>query len=288
MDATTDARPILFSGPMVRALIESRKTQTRRVLKPQPPEWATFCQQPEMFNAEHRWVPSGLWRWSEPEQFPPRTLQQWPLDANGEHYWLRPPFTVGERRWVKETWRTSVCVDGKKPTELEVPGGGYGWPVWYEADGGAVTWRGSKDGGPGFVNPGKLRPSIFMPRWASRLTLIVESIKIERLQDISEDDAEAEGCQFDLWDQALAVRDYSSPDGWFCCWPLLEGEPGYVPVERIWRESYRTLWNSIHGPKAWDANPWVTAVTFRVVAQNIDRIAQTSALAAASLEGAQP
>ena len=81
-------RPIIFSAPMIRALLAGQKTQTRRILKPQPPEWATFCQQPSMLNVEHRWVPSGLWRWSEPEQSPPRALRAWPVDADGEHYWL--------------------------------------------------------------------------------------------------------------------------------------------------------------------------------------------------------
>ena len=97
----------------------------------------------------------------------------------------------------------------------------------------------------------KKRPSIHMPRWASRLTLTVTEVGVQRLQDISEADAVAEGCECDVdgW------RDYLFPSTQ-CCGTA--------------RESYRTLWNSLHGPDAWDLNPWVAAYTFTVHRCNID------------------
>ena len=106
-------RPIIFSAPMIRALLAGQKTQTRRILKPQPPEWATFCQQPSMLNVEHRWVPSGLWRWSEPEQSPPRALRAWPVDADGEHYWLSLRFAKGDRLWVRENCQAQEQASGQ-------------------------------------------------------------------------------------------------------------------------------------------------------------------------------
>lgn len=91
-----------------------------------------------------------------------------------------------------------------------------------------------------------------MPRWASRLTLIVTDVRVERLQDISEDDAIAEGVE------------EVSDDG-----PVLTGIPcGTIYADH--RSAFRDLWNSLHGPGSWDANPWVAAITFRPVFANID------------------
>lgn len=255
-------RPILFSAPMVCALLDGRKVQTRRILKPQPPEWATFCEQPDMFNVERRWVPSGLWRWSEPQQSPPRALRAWPIDAGGEHYWLQLPWRVGDRLWVKETWRTSICQDAIKPSIMETPGNGYGWPVWYEADGGAVTWRGSNGGGPGFETPGKRRPSLFMSRWASRLTLAVTQVRVERLHDISEADAVAEGMpDFGTFCETLDPGKLNAA-----------GETAAQTASRLrWPQRwFAALWNEINGDGAWAANPWVVATTFTVHHANID------------------
>lgn len=228
-------RPILFSAPMVQALLRQArqpgtgKTQTRRLLKPQPPEWATFCQQPDMLNVEHRWVPSRLWRWSEPEQTPRRALRAWPVDAEGEHYWMRLPWQVGDRLWVRESWRTLQKVDCLKPRDLADDRS----KVTYEAD-------------PENRNPlwafGKRRPSLFMPRWASRLTLLVTDVRVERLQDISEEDAKAEGA-------------------------------AGMPTWGCHRNGFYAIWLDIHGHESWQANPWVVAVTFTVHARNIDHLA---------------
>lgn len=242
-------RPILFSAPMVRALLAGTKTQTRRTLKPQPPEWATFCQQPQALMHGGVWRPSGLWSWSEPEQSPLRPLRRWPIDNNGEHYWLNPRFAVGDRLWVKETWRTWRDFDEIKPTSLQ----GEGAPVFYEAD------RDNCD------RHGKARVSIHMPRWASRLTLTVTDVRVERLQDISEEDAIAEGIYCTSLglgglysidrpgDKARGGATITRPAGW----------------EKA-RHAYLHLWERINGKDSWDANPWVVAVSFDVRKGNID------------------
>ena len=180
-------RPILFSAPMVRAILEGGKTQTRRLVK------IRGC------------APGAVL----PVEFP------------------CPYGVVGDRLWVKETWRSSRAADKHSPAALT----GHGWPVWYVADGG-VMWTGADRGGPGFMTPGKTRVSIHMPRWASRITLEVTDVRVERLQDITEADARAEGVQ-----------------------PLQMDNGSALP-------SFEGLWCSINGAGSWAANPWVWAISF--------------------------
>lgn len=224
-------RPIIFSAPMVRALLAGRKTQTRRLLKPQPPEWATFCQQILMFNIQHQWVPSGLWQWCEPETTPPRSLRRWPIDAQGDHhYGMRLRYQPGDRLWVREGWA----------------------PVWVIPQ--RAIYRADGERQPGACCGCAWKPSIHMPRWASRLTLVVTEVRLERLQDIRREDAIAEGIQrvgggFLRWEN----------------WSGAEGQSAFTP-----EAAYAVLWNSLHGPDAWAANPWVVALTFSVAQRNID------------------
>lgn len=244
-------RPIIFSAPMVRALLDGRKTQTRRILKPQPPEWATFCQQPSMYNVEHRWVPSGLWRWSEPEQSPPRTLRAWPVDADGEHYWLKLRFEQGDRLWVRENCQAVEQPSGEDGVHFLAD------EAWLPIQGGS---RGAADDWLTLYSYGKGRrrgaivPSIHMPRWASRLTLVVTDVRVERLNAMSAADAIAEGIQ-DLC--TPEHRDF--------------GIPGLVnaqhPVRAFW-----LLWEHINGAGSWEANPWVAAISFTVHRANIDAL----------------
>lgn len=222
-------RPIIFSAPMVRALLDGRKAQTRRILKPQPPDWAAFCQQPSMLNVKGEWVASGLWRWSESEQTPLRPLREWPVDESGEHFWYRPKMVTGDRLWVREAHAILRSSNGEE-TE--------------------VVYRAHEDG------PFAWKPSIHMPRWASRLTLIVTGVKVERLQDISDEDARAEGM----------VR---RQDGWFAVVDEKRGLTGAAPDARA---AFGLLWNMINGPEAWDANPWVVALSFTVHRRNIDTL----------------
>ncbi|MDP3405080.1 MAG: hypothetical protein Q8S03_10350 [Brevundimonas sp.] len=189
-------RPILFSGPMVRALLDGRKTQTRRIVKPQP-----------------RVHENGSYGWDAGRGARCAGLAgtHWPptlgLDC------MSPYGGPGDRLWVRETWCHADTRSG----------------FAYCAD----TPLGSDQTGNGW------RPSIHMPRAACRLTLNVTGIRVERLQDISEADAEAEGVQ----------------------------TPALVPIlGAFWssRDGYARLWNHINGPDSWSANPWVWVVTFEV------------------------
>lgn len=206
-------RPILFSAPMVRALIEGRKTQTRRVLKPQP-DMAKISQpcHPEPRGA-------GRWVWMARDDSPGYSF------ATAD-FVVR--FAVGDRLWVRETWRTAPEHDGLKPADISVHA-----PMLFMA-GTGVT----------FPSPlwGKARPAIHMPRWASRLTLTVTDVRAQRLQDISEDDARAEGA------------------------PRFDSSLG-----RGFRPGFQSVWEQINGAGSWDANPWVAALTFSVEQRNIDQ-----------------
>lgn len=191
-------RPILFSGEMVRAVLQGRKTQTRRVVT-QAFSWI-----------DHRGRPV--------------------IDSGGYGVdLLRCPYgEPGERLWVRESWATRKGVDHYKPSRL--------WPgvgVHYLAGGTNIL------GHRFLVDRGKGRPSIFMPRWASRILLEVKSVRVERVQDISEEDAWAEG---------VVARGTSRYDG--------EG-----------RALFRGLWDSINKARGygWDANPWVWVVEFQVI-----------------------
>ncbi|WP_322884211.1 hypothetical protein U8C35_07585 [Sinorhizobium medicae] len=212
-------RPILFSAPMVRALLSDRKTQTRRLLKPQP--------QGEVIN----------YGWQRDEG------AYWTDQSFASH---KLPIWAGYRLWVKETWRTeSRAYDDLAPSEM-----GGEETVLYDAD---ADWSANK-------TTGKTRVSIHMPRWASRTTLIVTDVRVERLQDISEADARAEGCPV-TWDG----EPYDPPP------PEVDSWQGYG------RASFFLLWSKINGPGSWDANPWVAAYSFRVIKQNIDQIERVAA-----------
>lgn len=132
----------------------------------------------------------------------------------------------GDRLWVRETWRASELFDATKPSDWNKGS----VPVRYEADDArSGGWAGHGYGG-------KRRPSIHMPRWASRITLEITGVRVERLQDISEADARAEG-----------AAHHNSPAA------MLTG----------YRQGYRLLWMSINGPGSWAANPWVWVLEFR-------------------------
>jgi hypothetical protein len=205
---------------MVRALLAERKTQTRRIIKPQPTP-----------------AGNGLWhfhnRWGGISQVHEETLTSYIVDAAAR-------FAVGDRLWVRENWQTPV----RKPTK-------YG-PIYYPADKHFFMNQSFPLGGN--------RPSIHMPRWASRLTLLVTGVKVERLSDISDKDAIAEG---------IVEDDGNIPDIWYCPGGSKFGvkRMGATP-----QEAFRYLWEAINGAEAWDENPWVVAVTFTVHQCNIDSL----------------
>lgn len=213
-DNMTD-RPIIFSAPMIRALLDGRKTQTRRVLKPQPAA-STTCVEPH-----------------------PEYRDEWRAFADGEplHSFF-PPYAVGDRLWVRETWGLNhMDYDVPAPIPKVRP------PSDKLRDDQLIYFADEEDAE--IVSEMPRRPSIFMPRWASRLTLNVTGVKVERLQEISEDDAKAEGVRAPV---------NVSPD------------LGSTHVD-----GFGDLWDEIHGEGSWDANPWVVALTFTVEQGNIDR-----------------
>jgi hypothetical protein len=204
-------RPILFSAPMVRALLDGSKTQTRRVVKPQP-------------EAEHGgepyWFVGGYRAWRARSCTDPI--------RSGSHNEIACPYgQPGGQLWVRETWARDD-EDGGLCYRADIGKGG-------DAD----DWeRNRLDGVPRF----RWRPSIHMPRAASRITLEITGVRVERLQDISPEDCWAEGIQ--------EMRDAGDENG------ELRGSV---------KQDYQALWESINGPGSWDANPWVWVVEFKRV-----------------------
>lgn len=197
-------RPILFAGPMVRAILDGRKTQTRRL--------------PRKIG-KHK--PSLLYDgWADSYVLDPGNAGR----LADEIGW-RP----GDRAWVRETWAPLDRCTTNDPGVQALADRGF-----YRADDSTVDGEISR-----WV------PAIHMPRWASRITLEITDVRVQRLQEISEEDAVAEGI-------------HPAPGGW---WSGAEGQAAPDP-----RAAFALLWNSIHGPGAWDANPWVCALTSRRVA----------------------
>lgn len=208
-------RPILFNAPMVRAILDGRKTQTRRAVRPQPRD---------PYNGTDLRSGGAARALSGP----------CPYGAPGDRLWVRETFNLGrpvensegvvddELAWIgrlpKEDPRKQVFMSK--------------WRLGYAADG----------------CEGAMRPSIHMPRWASRITLEVTCVRVERLQDITESDARAEGAAHRI-----------SPGG------DLAGAFDFCETPINYRAHFRDLWDSINGPDAWNANPWVWVVQFRRV-----------------------
>lgn len=192
---------MIFNGEMVRAILDGRKTQTRRIMKVQPdtPEFGVRRIIESSISKE-----IGMYFWSQE-------------DARGIKSRSKPfscPYgDVGDHIWVRETF--SAVPDHDEPTGCSA--------LLYASDG----------NGP----YGKWTPSIHMPRWASRLTLEITGVRVERLRDLSEDDAKSEGI--------------TPPSG------------GVLPGWE-YRINFRDLWMSIYGADNWEANPWVWVIEFKV------------------------
>jgi hypothetical protein len=233
-------RPILFSAEMVRAILDGRKTQTRRKMSVQP--W------PDALVTVEHYHPTVIDRHGDMQPGKEIFGAHW---DDGEHGLRCPYGPPGDTLWVRETW-------------APLPGSVVLNVAFYRADTKAapddVRWR----------------PSIHMPRWASRITLEVKGVRVERLQDISEDDARAEGCKArpspgpwwqgyrDFGDGELIHQQAigeTAPD-----WMI---EPKKMPatpwLDRSARDGFRSIWMGLHGPGAWEANPWVWVVSFERV-----------------------
>ncbi|MCA7591415.1 hypothetical protein [Escherichia coli] len=201
-------RGMIFNGAMVRAILDGRKTQTRRPLK---------------------WKQTRFTEIGEREDG-----SRWPWSEDAEHacdFWHPCPFgAVGDRIWVRETWAEA----GAGAPDLKLYRANYPEhvPTHYEnvppAD--EIRWT----------------PSIHMPRAACRILLEVTGIRVERLNSISQEDAQAEGMALTGWRPT-----YSDPDS---------GGEVWTPYD-----NFAQLWESIYGEESWKANPWVWVIEFKVV-----------------------
>lgn len=220
-------RPILFSAPMVRAILDGRKTQTRRLLSPQP----LFTRDMVMIGGR------GVVRTVEGRTYTDEEC------VRGLSY-LCPYGVVGDRLWVRETW-AALDRDGEDPDVL------------YRADYLPGTGRYTSPCNCGWCDDGeehaKWRPSIHMPRWASRITLEVTGVRVERLQGLSEADALAEGPLCTTKPSRRLYRATES-DAW-------EDDP---------RDAFRRIWERVNYKRegaAWVSNPWVWVVDFKRIEQ---------------------
>jgi hypothetical protein len=217
-------RPILFSTPMVKAILEGRKTQTRRVTKPQAED-----------AAEDDVLIGG--RWKPIQSVCPYGQVGDRLWVRGTHYrfglWVKNGFTkTGRQKWTFRPSRESPGLDG----------------LHYQ------------DNSPAYVHPNRdrnlvgwfKRPSIFMPRWASRITLEITAIRVERVQDISEEDAGKEG----IYPNSILRDD---------CYHWIKKDSGYMSA----KSAFRILWDSINAKRgySWADNPWVWVIEFRRIEQ---------------------
>lgn len=208
-------RPIIFSASEVRATLDGRKTQTRRIAKITAimGNRASVGPHEELIELDDGEFSRGVMHYSS-------------TNALSGPYPIG--YAVGDRAWVRETWKAHSIFNGVPPRNIVKS------RVFYAAD-----ERYAPSGAP-------WRSPIHMPRWASRITLLIENVRVQRLQDISEEDAVAEGCPGRLGPNP------DFPDEW---------DP--AP-----QEEFRGLWNDIHGPDAWDRNPWVVALSFRRIEGN--------------------
>lgn len=233
------SRPILFSAPMVRALLDGTKTQTRRIVTPAP-DWGT----PGPCCVE---TPEG---WQGPFDYGVWAHEGDRSDGDMRRCRYGRP---GDLLYVRETW-------AHVPVRGHSGGQGDDMGAIYRADGDDAFDRMPDE----WDFMGKWTPSIHMPRWASRLTLRLTNVRVERLQDISEADAQAEGIE---WNPRL---DPVGP----CKWGSVV-EPGKGFNSPVF--AFEELWRSMNGPESWEENPWVWALTFKVIKQNVDEVLRREA-----------
>ncbi len=242
MSTQTIERPILFTASMIRAILNDSKTQTRRVMRKQMPEGA--------FNMALGTIRKGSY---VPSSWIDRFGASWQF-SNGlgpeVDFCASPYGQPGDKLYVRETWCLTAIEQG--------PGYRHGAYIGYRADGrenphhlksSKYIQLTSPPTQTTLGNP-RWRPSIHMPKWASRITLLVKDVRAERVQDISEEDAIAEGV-FQYGDEAKYPGMYRNY--------LSENLTLYNP-----RDSFITLWQSINEKRGhgWDKNPWVWVVEF--------------------------
>ena len=218
-------RPILFSAPMIRALLAGHKTQTRRIQA----EGVSMAGSIDHSSGKPIAIDATAWD------------RRWPVKTK---------YAIGDRLWVREAWSGRYEWREMTPSGRVASGSPLARETWYWADGEPTSgdWE-------------LPRPSIHMPRPFSRITLTVTDVRVQRLQDISEADAVAEGIE-----RLKSGRGFYDP----------VANKGAVRLGQYFTsaiDAYAHLWDSINGEGAWDANPWVAAYTFTVQHRNIDQVA---------------
>lgn len=227
--AQTREHPILFTGEMVRAILSGRKFQTRRVVKEHYDADAVgrIALRQGGFAYRFEWHADGAIRYED----------------------IDPPYSPGDTLWVREKFQPYIT---KEATDS------YGEPISdlldYETGKGYAVNYPATDGVEEFYDYDKgltsaCKPSIHMPRWASRITLEVTDVRVERVQDISEEDAQAEGASSVF---RVDIKDFYSP--------------GFnAEKASSYRIGFERLWDSINESRgySWASNPWVWAVTFK-------------------------
>lgn len=265
-------RPILFSAPMVQAILAGRKTQTRRIIKPQPKAHTFDFASLDAAYPDKPWCWLSYWLDEKGEKLSSDEAGKlhggWP-DCSAQ--FACPYGQPGDRLWVRETWRPyswrpnqltlQLAADGKIiDVELPDTNAAENWldriceqssnefsKAECDQDGdGNFSWDGESN------NPIKWHPSIFMPRWASRLTLEITEVRVQRLQEISEVDAQAEGAK------GGCTNCGEEP----CSHDCFIHMPDY-------REGFANIWMGINGEQSWYANPWTWALTFKVIEETM-------------------
>lgn len=227
-------RPILMHARSINGILEGRKTQTRRIMKPQP--W---------LNTVNQWLWDHKGRWQH--AFHPGIAGN---DATTRLRSYCPYGQPGDRLWVREAWHTGRRLDEFNATEIAAKAvdAGYspGAPLWY-SDGAIVPFGDADEDDFGFK--GRYRHGRFMPRWASRLTLEIANIRVERVQEISANDCLAEGI------------DYSKHR---CGCDFCATAPQICPASSSSLiMEFASLWDDTNGKGAWERNDWVWAIDFR-------------------------
>lgn len=230
-------RPILLSAEMVRAVLDGRKTQTRRII--QSPAKNMQARGHECISYR---APGD--KWYQDYVFSMRDRSGTWQDYKHEQFFAKCPFgAVGDRLWVRET-----CQGVEHESGLDV--------VLYPADGNEIPVKAHPLDAGRWVDlyryrggEGKIVPSIHMPRWASRITLEITGVRVERLQDISAEDVTAEGIKTlgeSMW----------GPQWW------LDAPQAAINDAQL---QFSIIWSKIYGEENWQANPWVWVIEFKRV-----------------------
>jgi len=234
MNTTTDLkvkeRPILFSTPMVKAILEGRKTVTRRIIKTPPGAYGFYVAKNSNGQV------TGVYAHDENE----RTEK-----PDGSEWEIQCPYQA-DVLWVRETW-LKINIDE------EFEGRRYEYAYKADSEQNEKKYGHIKNGvGHRFIDSWKFKPSIHMPKAACRLRLQIKSISVERLHDITEEDAVREGIELcGTFSEVPQWKDYLN-DGCTTGWPC---------------NSFVSLWISINGKESWNANPWVWRIEFEKLPQ---------------------